>query len=222
MKKISIVGFGRFGEIYDQIYNKLLPRQLNAHYLTFGIQGGIGSFNEEAIQYYLKKEGIKKYRIKYLYTSENVLRALHKGDIDRGQLAIHNSVGGIVDESIEAMANYKFKIIEEFAIKISHALMIRKDATFSEITTIMTHPQVLAQCKGTLVKKYPHIKQTSGEKALIDHAVVAKHLSEGKLPKNIATMGSKVIAEIYDLQIIEDNLQDAEENYTSFLQVARS
>lgn len=211
----------RLGKIYDQIYNKLLPKQVDKKLLTFGIQGGIGSFNEEAIQYYLKKEGIKRYKIKYLYTSENVLRALHKGDIDRGQFAIHNSVGGIVGESIEAMANYKFRIIEEFAIKISHALMIRKDAKFSEVTTIMTHPQVLAQCKGTLAKKYPNLKQTSGEKELIDHAVVAKLLSEGKLSKSIATMGSKVLDDIYGLKIIEDNLQDAKENYTSFLQVAR-
>lgn len=212
----------RLGEIYDKLYNRLLPKQLNPDFLTFGIQGGKGSFNEEAIQYYLKKEKIKKFKIKYLFTSENVLRALHKGDIDRGQFAIHNSVGGIVGESVHAMANYKFGIIEEFVIKISHALMIRKDAKFSDITTIMTHPQVLAQCKDTLHKKYPNLKQTSGEKELIDHAVVAKYLSENKLPKHIATMGSKVLAEIYNLQIIEDNLQDAKENYTSFLQVART
>lgn len=211
----------RLGDTYDKIYNKLLPKQISTKFITIGIQGGKGSFNEEALLYYLKKEGISKFKIKYLYTSENVLKALHEGSIDRGQVAIHNSVGGIVGESIEAMAKYKFKITEEFAIKISHALMIRKDAKFSEITTIMTHPQVLAQCKSTLAKKYPGLKQISGEKDLIDHAVVAKHLSEDKLPKNIATMGSKILADFYSLQIIEDNLQDAKENYTSFMQVAR-
>lgn len=212
----------KLGDIYDQVYNKLLPKQVNPKFLTFGIQGGAGSFNEEAIQYFLKRSGITKYAVKYLYTTENVLKALHEGDIDRGQFAIHNSVGGIVGESIEAMANYKFKIIEEFAIKISHALMIRGDAKFSEVTTIMTHPQVLAQCRQTLPQKYPHLKQTSGKGKLIDHSVVARLMSEKKIPKHIATMGSKVLAEIYNLQIIEDNLQDAKENYTSFLMVARS
>lgn len=211
----------RLGEIYDKIYNRLLPKQVNVRFLTFGIQGGKGSFNEEAIHYYLKKTKIAKFKIKYLYTSENVLKALHRGDIDYGQFAIHNLAGGIVGESIQAMANYKFKIIEEFAIKISHALMIRRDVKFSQVSTIMTHPQVLAQCQGTIQKKYPNLKQTSGEKKLIDHAVVAKYLSEGKLPKNIATLGSKVLAEIYNLQIIEDNLQDAKENCTSFLLVSR-
>lgn len=211
----------KLGQTYDKVYNKLLPKQINPEFLTFGIQGGRGSFNEEALQFYLNKLPRTEYKIKYLYTAEKVLLALHRGDIDRGQVAIHNSVGGVVLESIEAMAKFKFRIIEEFAIKISHALMIRNDAKFTDITTIMTHPQVLAQCKQTLSKKYANLKQTSGQKDLIDHSMVAKYLSEKKLPKSLATMGSKILAEIYDLQIIEDNLQDAKENYTSFLQLAR-
>jgi prephenate dehydratase len=85
----------------------------------------------------------------------------------------------------------------------------------------MTHPQVLAQCKGSLTQKYNHLKHTSGEGELIDHALVAKSLSENKLPDNIATMGSKVLAQLYDLEIVEDNLQDLNENYTSFLLVKR-
>ncbi len=212
----------KMGDIYDKLYDKLLPKKVNKKFITFGIQGGKGSFNEEALQYYVKKENVKKYKVKYLYTSENVLKALHAGDIDKGQFAIHNSVGGIVGESVEAMASYKFKIVEEFAIKISHALMIRKDTKVADVNTIMTHPQVLAQCKDTLAKKYPHLKQSSGEKELIDHAMVAKYLSEGRLPKNIAVMGSKVLAQIYGLQVVEDNLQDAKENFTSFLQVVRA
>ena len=209
------------GVAYDKLYNKLLPKLVNPNLMTYGIQGGKGSFNEEAIFYFLKRGEVSNYKIKYLYTSENVLDSLHKGEIDRGQFAIHNSVGGIVEESVQAMARYKFNIVDQFAIKISHALMIRSDANFSEVNTIMSHPQVFAQCKETLSKKYPHLKQTSGYRELIDHAVVARYLSEKKLPKHIATMGSKILAKLYDLKIIEDNLQDARENYTSFLHIAR-
>lgn len=189
--------------------------------IVFGIQGGKGSFNEEALNHYLKRNKINNYIIKYLYTSENVLKALHKGEIDFGQFAIHNSVGGIVGESIEALAKYKIRIKEQFAIKISHALMIRKDAVMKNVTIIMTHPQVLAQCKNSLLRKYPKLKKNSGEKELVDHALVAKKMSEKKIAKNIATMGSKILAEIYDLKIVEDNLQDAKENYTSFLLAER-
>lgn len=211
----------RLGNSYDKIYKKLLPEKTNEKTLTLGIQGGKGSFNEEAIMYYIKRNNIQDYTIKYLYTSENVLRELYMGEIDEGIFALHNSVGGVVYESIEAMGRYKFRIIEEFAITISHALMIRKDAKLSDITTIMTHPQVLAQCHSTLAQKYSHLEKTSGEGELIDSALVAKNLAEKNLPKNIAVMGSKVLAEIYDLTIIEDNLQDLKENFTSFLMVGR-
>ena len=211
----------KLGEAYDKLYNKLIPKQKNEEYITIGIQGGKGSFNEEAIIYYLKRNGITNYKIEYLHTTKNALRALYEGDVDEGLFAIHNSTGGIVMESVEAMARYKFLIIEEFAITISHALMIRKDATLRDITEIMSHPQVFAQCKKTLMQKYPNLKQISGEGELIDHALVAKKLGEEKLPKNIATMGSKILAEIYSLKVIEDNLQDLDENYTSFLLVGR-
>ena len=211
----------QLGEAYDKVYNKLLPEQVDAEHLTIGIQGGKGSFNEEAVDYWLKRSGIENYSIKYLYTSENVMAALHAGEIDRGQFAIHNSIGGIVEESVEAMAAYKFTIVEEFAIIIAHALMIRDDAQYRDIERIMAHPQVFAQCKSTLSQKYPLLLQTPGEGELIDHANVAKHLGAHKLPKETATMGSKILAELYDLKIIEDNLQDAQENYTSFLLVSR-
>jgi prephenate dehydratase len=211
----------KLGEAFDKLYNQLLPKQINSKRIISGIQGGKGSFNEEAILYYLNKEGNTNYQIKYLHTSEDVLAALHNGEVDRGLFAIQNSTGGLVEESIQAMARYKFRIIDQFAIKISHALMVRDDVDFSKITTIMSHPQVFAQCKDTLSKKYPHLAQISGEGKLVDHALVAKLLFLGKLPKHVATMGSKILAKMYKLTVIEENLQDAKENFTSFLLVGR-
>ena len=211
----------QLGQAYDKVYNNLLPARVSPGRLTIGIQGDKGSFNEEAIHYWLMRSGIKEYTIMYLHTSKNVLKALHQGTIDRGQFAIHNSVGGIVNESIAAMAAYKFSIVDEFAIKISHALMIQPNVALGDITHIMSHPQVFAQCKRTLAQKYPRLAQTPGAGELIDHANVAKHMAAHKLPKSTATMGSKVLADIYGLTVVEDNLQDAQQNNTSFLVVQR-
>lgn len=212
----------KLGESYDKLFNMLISNQLNPGFLTYGIQGGKGSFNEEALKYYLERNEIKNFKIKYLYTTENVLSALHNGEIDRGQFAIHSSVGGIVQESIEAVSKYKFKIIDQFSLKIAPALMIRKDANFEEVTTIMTHPQVYTLTKNTLFEKYPQLEKTSGKGELIDHSMVAKFMSDKKLPKHIATMGSRVLAEIYDLKLVEENLQDTTDNFTAFLLVGRS
>ena len=118
--------------------------------MRIGIQGGRGSFNEEAVNYFLKRNVIEDAQIIYFHTTEQVLSALSLDEIDRGQFAIHNSSGGIVWESIIAMGQYTFTVLEEFAIKISHAMMIRPDADYEDIDMIMTHPQVIAQGKKTL------------------------------------------------------------------------
>jgi len=209
------------GKSVNDIYSKLLPNRIHQTELVVGIQGGRGSFNEEAAFHYLKTKNTEKYKLIYLNTTHGVLEYLHEAKVDRGQFAIHNSAGGIVQESIEASAYYRYKIIEQFSIKISHALMTRRDIRFDQVKTIMTHPQVIKQCQQQLLRKYPHIKLTSGEGLLIDHANVASQLAQGLLPPHVATIGSKSLARIYGLKLIEDNLQDLDENLTSFLWVER-
>jgi prephenate dehydrogenase len=211
----------RLSDAQSRVFNKLIPNRVNRDKLIVGIQGGRGSFNEEAATYYLSRTPNVPYELHYLHTTHNVLEALYEGRVDRGQFAIHNSVGGVVTESILAMADYRFNIVEEYGIKISHALMIAPGADFNKCDTIMTHDQVLRQCKRNLEMKYQRLKQTSGEGDLIDHAKVAELLGKGELPANIAVMGSKVLAAIHGLDIVEEGLQDASDNFTSFLWVER-
>jgi len=207
------------GRAFDKVYKQLLPRRVNNAYLVFGIQGGKGSFNEQALMTYLKKHQIKKYRIKYLYTTEKVLRYLYEGKIDYGQFAIHNSTGGMVKESIEAIARYKFEIVEEFAIKIAHYAMKSKVVDTASVQKYLTHPQVIKQCRQTLNTKYANWIVESGEGDLIDHANVAKAIYNGKIAQNIGVLGPKILADIYNLDIVAENLQDLQQNYTSFLMV---
>ncbi len=209
------------GKAYDKLYNQLLPKQVDLKAITFGIQGGEGSFNEEAILNFIEKNKIKKYNIKYLYTSEKVLKNLHEGNIDLGLFAIQNATGGIVHESVHAMAKYKFKIVEELQIIIRHFLMKRKEIATEKITTIMAHPQNFLQCKKTLSEKYPKLEQKSGEGDLVDTARAAFFLANNKLPKNIAILGPKTLSKKYNLEIMEENLQDKKDNWTSFLLVSR-
>jgi prephenate dehydratase len=209
------------GRAVDTIYNRLLPNRVDTDRLVVGIQGGRGSFNEQAVLHYLAREQIDRYDIRYLHTTAKVLEALHEGRVDRGQFAIHDSVGGIVQESVEAMQFHKFRIVEEFSIPIAHALMIRADARPADIDTVVTHPQVLGQCRRTLSEKYPRLRLTSGEGELIDHALVAERLGRGQLPRHVATLGSRLLAEIHGLRIVEDDLQDAAQNLTAFLWVRR-
>lgn len=189
--------------------------------MILGIQGGQGSFNEEAAQAFIQEHEISSYQIRYLFTSPNVMEALCRGEITRGQCAIYNSIGGYVEETTHALEQYPVRIVDEFAIQISHTLMLHPKATMAEITTIMCHPQVLAQCKQNLAEKYPHLKQASGEGELVDTAKVAEALAHEQLPKSIAVLGPKTLAKLYGFQIFDDNLQDLKENYTRFVHVER-
>lgn len=211
----------RLSAALTKIFDQLLPNRIFKDRLVIGIQGGLGSFNEAAARNYMARYPEEKFELVYLHTTENVLQALHEGRVDRGQFAMHNSLGGIVTESVEAMARYNFEIVEEFAIVIAHALMIRKDASLSDIDKIMAHPQVFRQCQTNLSQKYGALELVSGEGELVDHAKVAELLGRHEIPSNVATMGSRVLAEIHNLDVVEDNLQDLDTNFTSFLWVQR-
>ena len=52
----------KLGQAYDKLYNKLLPKQIDPKFITYGIQGGEGSFNEEAILNFIEK--IPQYLLK--------------------------------------------------------------------------------------------------------------------------------------------------------------
>lgn len=211
----------KFEAALDTVYNKILDAAPPKAKPIFGIQGGVGSFNEQALTDYVKRQQIKDYQVKYLYTTQRVLAELHEGNIDFNLFAMHNSIGGVVGESIQAIANYKFTIVEEFAIAIRHFMLKRPEQALKQIDTIMTHPQVALQCQTTLKTKYPQYKIIAGQGDLIDSANAAKALAKGKLQANIAVMGPEILSQIYQLEIIASDLQDAKNNLTSFLMVKR-
>jgi len=211
----------QIGESIDRICNKLLPDRVLKGQTTIGIQGGRGSFNETALLQFIETNNIRDAKIEYLYTSENVLSALHHGDIDLGQFAIHNTLGSMVGESLRAMSKYKFTIVSEFYISIRHNLMKRKDVTLNEIDTIMAHPQVFLQCKHSLARNYSHLKQVVGDKDLVDTAKAAEAVMNGDISKNTAILGNILIAEYCDFDVVERDLQDNMDNFTTFFVVSR-
>ncbi len=184
-----------------------------------GIQGGPGSFNEQAAITHLGRVGIPSYELSYLHTTENVFKSLENKEIDLGQFAIRNSLGGEVEESLKAMNSRDFVIVATYEIKISHTLMIHKNAKISDIETIITHPQVLRQCKQNLERDYSNLKLKVCDGELIDPAKVAELLGQGKISKTIATISNKALSQMHGLTVVADNLQDADANYTTFLLV---
>jgi prephenate dehydratase len=184
--------------------------------MIIGIQGGAGSFNEEAITAYITRNPYPETPdVQYLYTTEAVFAALARGDIQLGQFALLNGVGGLVQESLEVIARYSFQVVDTINIAITHHLMRRKDV--SEITSIMAHPQVFQQCAGSLARSFGHLALVEGRGDLIDTARAAEQLAAGILPLSTAILGPRTLAARYNFDIIAHDLQDSAHNVTTFV-----
>ncbi|MCB1828148.1 MAG: prephenate dehydratase, partial [Coxiellaceae bacterium] len=150
--------------------------------ITIGVQGDIGSFSEQAGHAFAKRQKLEKYDMKYLVNSENVLASVNDKDIDFGVFAIENAQGGVVIESIKAMATYRFHITDMFHIMVEQNLLTLPNITAGEITSIHSHQQALRQCREYLAEHFWSCPLVEEE----DTAKSAKALKEGKLAKTAA------------------------------------
>ncbi len=187
-----------------------------------GIQGGRGSYNEVALSANVNKWCKDNIDVKYLFSSSNVVNHLISGSIKYGQLAIRNSVGGYVNESMESIADlltagHGISVVATYEIPVTHCLMAHKSSAIDAITTIISHPQALKQCQHNLNKHFSGVELIEGQGDFSDPAKIADTISAGGLGKNIATLSNPYMAEIYDLDIISKELQDSHSNKTTFL-----
>lgn len=195
-----------------KIYYRLFPKQVHPDYLTIGVQGDIGSYSELACKIYCKHHQIENYKIKYLINAEPVLKALYRGDIDRGIIAIQNAQGGVVLESVNALSEYNAYIHELFGIVINHCLMVRPGT--EKIITIVSHEQALKQCRDNIAKLYPEAMITPYR----DTALAARKLAKGGFPEGTAVIAPRTAASYYKLEIVHQGIQDlGTKNITDFL-----
>lgn len=184
---------------------------------SIGIQGGKGSFSEQAATQFAINHGINDFNIVYQISSESVLSGLESDQTDYGVIAMENAQGGVVIESVEALARYRCSIIEMFHIPVDQNLLGVSGMNVGDITEIHSHQQALRQCKDFLSEYFwtrPLIEED-------DTAESARRLSEGKLPKTAGVIANKTCAELYDLEILQESIHDLKHNLTLFLGVKK-
>lgn len=181
--------------------------------------GAKGSFSEEAGKIYSKKYAKnKKIDIHYLITAENVLASLEKGKVDIGIFPIENSNGGIVLEAVHAMSKHNFTIMKMFEIDVHHNILVKKGVTAERIRSIVSHDQALKQCRTYLRRVWPKVEVCE----YLDTAQAAADLAKGVLPPTTAVIASRMAAQMYKLDILEESIQDLKFNYTVFIAAKRS
>lgn len=185
--------------------------------MIIGVSGNRGSFSEEAANNYCQKEKIEKFEFQYLIGVDNVLKGINEGRVELGIFPIENSNGGIVTEAIYAMSKYNFRIEKMFEIDIKHNLLVKHGAKSADIKKVVSHQQALKQCRMYLKRMWPEVELEE----YADTASAAKDLSGGVFAPNVAVIAPRVCAELYGLEILEENIQDLKFNFTTFLAVTK-
>ena len=105
---------------------------------------------------------------------------------------------------------YRLNIFAEHFFPINHNLLGLPGSKLSDIKDIYSHAQALSQ-SSIFIKK-----NKLNENVRADTAGSAKYISEAK-DKSKGAISSKLSADIYNLQILDSNIQDEKENVTRFL-----
>jgi prephenate dehydratase len=177
-----------------------------------GYMGIPFSNSEEAANEFAEKWGWNDPELVPLMTAKGVVDAVEDAKVEFGVVAASNVTAGPVTETVEAMKKVAdIDQVDQVSLQIHHCVFAKSEG--SRITTIVSHPQALAQCKKTLEKLYPDAKTSEAE----DTAYAAKLLSEGKLSDDVAVLCRKNAGEFYNLTLIHENIEDRKDNETSFV-----
>lgn len=145
---------------------------------------------------------------------EDVFAAVEEGRAALGMIPIENSQAGRVAEIHNLLPKSKLHIVAEHFQQIEHVLVGCKTASLETIKDVYSHPQALMQCRD-------HIRALN----LITHthsntATAAEDVAKWNDPAK-AAICSPLAAELYSLKVLKTHMQDADDNHTVFIALAR-
>jgi chorismate mutase/prephenate dehydratase len=173
-------------------------------------QGERGAFSEDAAA------KLFSGNIDFLPCSrlKQVFELVSQDKVEFGVVPVENSQAGSINETYDLLLAYPLNIFAEVILRISHCLMALPGDKLTNITTIYSHPQAIAQCAEFLSKL--NVEIMSG----YDTAGSAKMIKEKGL-RNCAAIASKRAADIYGLEILAPEIETSVNNYTKFVAISK-
>lgn len=180
---------------------------------TIAYLGPEASFPEIAKDYFCKKYGITAYS-ESMPSVRQVMEYVQSNPSTLGVVPVENSIVGTVRETLDNLIsaqNSNVQIISEVIIPIHYCLLSRTTEFYS-ITGVIANQQSLSQCNNFIHQELPRnlniIEATNPSEA-------ARSLSNYNL--TYASIGSRKIAEVYNLNILKENINDDQSNRTHFV-----
>jgi len=176
---------------------------------TIAFQGIAGAYSEQAIQQFFGPQVDSSA----CNTLEDIFLAVEDGAVDHGMLPVENAVAGSVTRSYQLLMDHDLRVHAEVILRVRHMLMAPPGTTLDQIERVRSHPQALAQCQ-----RYLGRHSLTAEPAF-DTAGAARDLSANPEP-GVAVVASALAAELYDLEILDPDIEDYTFNYTRFFVLA--
>ena len=142
-------------------------------------------------------------------TINDIFSAVENGNCQFGVVPVENSTEGIISHTLDRFLTSPLKICGEVEIRVHQNLMGQADS-LDEVTEVFSHQQSLSQCWKWLDNHLPNAKRI----AVSSNAEAAKLAAANKHAVAIAGV---VAAEIYQLNLIEKNIEDEPNNTTRFI-----
>jgi len=147
-------------------------------------------------------------------TFEDAFKAVQLGAADLAMIPIENTLAGRVADIHYLLPQSSLFIIGEYFLPIHFQLMVLPGVRREEIKTVYSHIHALGQCR--------RIIRDNGWKAVVaeDTAGAAKLVARSG-ERSMAALAPYLAAELYGLDIVQENVEDAPDNVTRFVILSR-
>ncbi len=179
--------------------------------MKIGVLGPRGTYSELAAR---ARYG-EQHEFIYYPTITEVGKGVERGEVEVGVVPLESLREGSVGETLDLLAWGNLKIGEEIVLPVSVSLLGIPGTKLEEISQILSHPQIFAQCRDFLLK-FPRVELVE----VSSTAKAAEQVAKAGRPQ-IACLGPKSLAPIYQLESLLDDIQ-GEINLTRFLVLAHA
>ncbi len=141
--------------------------------------------------------------------------AVEKGECDCAVIPIENSRAGEVGQTIDLIFSGSLFVNGVYSLDVRHNLIGVKGATEKDIVKVVSHQQALDQCANFI--RNQGYKSESCENT----ARAAKYVADLNDP-SVAAIASRETADLYGLDVIRENINEASNNTTRFVVLSRT
>lgn len=144
---------------------------------------------------------------------EDTFAAVHEGRATLALIPIDNSVAGRVADIHHLLPDSGLFIVGEHFQRVEHHLLAIKGTTLTELVHVHSHVHALNQCRNFIQQ------QGINPVVHLDTAAAARDISE-RGDKKHGAIATKLAGDIYGLESLKSNIEDANHNTTRFLLMA--